>query len=151
MVKDRLIAAGIAGIAGACSNIILGVILKSLHWSDRALYDYSTTLFGKMTYGSMGFWGFLMEIITDIALCIIWAIIFAYVIKVTSSHYYYIKGLGFGFVIWMVLTSLGTLFNIPLFTETPLEVAYTTLFTALVFGFVVAWVLKFIEQKTELV
>jgi hypothetical protein len=88
-----------------------------------------------------------MEVITDLALCILWGIVFAYVIKVTSSNYYYIKGIGFGFVIWMVLTSLGTLFNVPLFTETPLNVAYTTLFTALVFGLVVAWVLKFLNKR----
>jgi p-aminobenzoyl-glutamate transporter AbgT len=28
MVKDRLIAASIAGIAGSCSNVILGVIFN---------------------------------------------------------------------------------------------------------------------------
>ncbi|TGE37927.1 hypothetical protein E4K67_13215 [Desulfosporosinus fructosivorans] len=101
MKKDRLVAGGIAGVLGAFSNVILGYIFKSLGWSDRSFYDYSTTLFG-------------------------------------------------GFVMWMLLTSLGTMYNIPLFSDTPLDVAYTTLFTALVYGIVIAWALRTIETKSKL-
>ena len=150
MEKDRLVAGGIAGVAGSVVNIITGVIFKSLGWSDRAFYDYSTTLFGKTTYADKGVLGFLMGVITEVAVCIIFGVIFVYIIKFTSSRYLYIKGLGFGFVLWMLLTSLGTMYNIPLFEDTPLDAAYTTLFTALTYGFVVAWVLKIIESKTKL-
>jgi len=145
MEKDRLIVGGIAGSFGAVSNVILGVIFKSLGWSDRAFFDYSTSLFGKTIY--QGILGFLMGVITEVAVCIIYGVIFAYVIKLTSSRYLYLKGLLYGFVLWMLLSSLGTMYNIPLFSDIPLDAAYTTLFTAIVYGFVVAWVLKTIASK----
>lgn len=150
MEEDRLVAAGIAGIIGSVVNVVTGIIFKSLGWSDRAFFDYSTTLFGKLTYADKGFSGFLMGVITEVAVCIIYAVIFAYIIKITSSRYLYIKGLGYGFVLWMLLSSLGTMYNIPLFDEVPLDAAYTTLFTALAYGFTIAWVLKKIESKSRL-
>ena len=148
--EDRLIAGGIAGIIGSIVNIVFGVIFKSLGWSDRAFFDNSTMLFGKETYVDKGFFGFLMGVITEVAVCIIYAVIFAYLIKITSSRYLYVKGLGFGFVLWMLLSSLGTMYNIPLFDYVPLDAAYTTLFTALAYGFTIAWVLKEVESKSRL-
>ena len=148
--KDRLIAGSIAGIFGGISNVVLGVIIKSLGWSDRALFDYSTTLFGKETYADKGFPGFLMGVVTEIAVCIIYGIVFVYIIKFTSSRYLYMKGVGYGFILWMLLSSFGTIYNIPLFDYVPLDAAYTTLFTALIYGIVIAGVLKIMESKTEL-
>lgn len=150
MEKDRLIAGSIAGVMGSISTIVTGVIFKALGWSDRALFDYSTTLFGKTTYPDKGFLGFLMGVITEVAVCIIYAIIFTYIIKVTSSRYLYLKGLGYGFVLWMLLSSLGTMYDIPLFNDIPLDAAYTTLVSALSYGFVLAWVLKIMESRTGL-
>lgn len=86
MEKDRLVAGGIAGVAGSVVNIINGVIFKSLGWSDRAFFDYSTTLFGKTTYADKGFLGFLMGVITEVAVCIIFGVLFVYIIKFTSSR-----------------------------------------------------------------
>jgi len=148
--KDRLVAASIAGSIGSIVTIVSGVIFKSLGWTDRAFFDYSTTLFGKTTYSDKGLLGFLMGVITEVAVCIIYAIIFAYIIKVTSSRYLYIKGLMYGLVLWMLLSSLGTMYNIPLFSEIPLNAAYTSLFSALAYGFVVAWILKILESKNWL-
>lgn len=148
--KDRLVAASIAGSIGSIVTIVSGVIFKSLGWTDRAFFDYSTTLFGKTTYLDKGLLGFLMGVITEVAVCIIYAIIFAYIIKVTSSRYLYIKGLMYGLVLWMLLSSLGTMYNIPLFSEIPLNAAYTSLFSALAYGFVVAWILKILESKNWL-
>lgn len=150
MKKDRLVAGMIAGSVGSIVTIIMGLIWKSLGLADRAFYDFSTTLFGKSTYADKGFPGFLMGVITQVAVCVIFGIIFAYIIKATSNRYLYIKGLGFGFIIWMLLSSFGTIYNIPLFADIPLNVAYTTLTTALTYGFIMAWTLKIIDSKTEL-
>ena len=150
MEKDRLVAGAAAGFVGSIQTVITGTIFKSLGWADRAFFDYSTTLFGKSTYADEGFLGFLMGVITQVAICVIFGVIFAYIIKATSSRYLYIKGIGYGFVLWMLLSSFGTIYNVPLFSDVPLNVAYTTLFTASLFGFVVAWTLKIIDYKTEL-
>lgn len=150
MEKDRLVAGSLAGFVGSLVTVITGVTFKSLGWADRAFFDFSTTLFGKSTYADKGFFGFLMAVITQVAICIIFGIVFAYIIKATSSRYLYIKGIGYGFVLWMLLSSFGTIYNVPLFSDIPLNVAYTTLFTASVFGFFVAWTLKIIDSKTRL-
>jgi hypothetical protein len=42
------------------------------------------------------------------------------------------------------------MYNIPLFSEIPLNAAYTSLFSALAYGFVVAWILKILESKNWL-
>lgn len=150
MEKDRLVAGTVAGFVGSLQTVITGTIFKSLGWADRAFFDFSTTLYGKTTYADEGFFGFLMGVITQVAICVIFGVIFAYIIKATSSRYLYIKGIGYGFVLWMLLSSFGTIYNVPLFSDIPLNVAYTTLFTASLFGLVVAWTLKIIDNKTEL-
>lgn len=150
MEKDRLVAGTVAGLVGSIVTVITGTIFKTIGWADRAFFDYSTTMFGKSAYTDKGFFGFLMAVITQVAVCVIFGIVFAYIIKATSSRYLYIKGIGYGFVLWMLLSSIGTMFDIPLFDNIPLNVAYTTLFTALFFGFIVAWTLKIIDTKTGL-
>ena len=150
MEKDRLVSGAIAGFVGSMVTIITGLTFKSLGWADRAMFDFSTTLFGKSTYADKGFFGFLMGVITQVAVCIIFGVVFAYIIKVTSNRFLYIKGLGYGFILWMLLSSFGTIYNVPLFADIPLNVAYTTLFTSLAYGFFAAWTLKIIDSKTEL-
>ncbi len=150
MEKDRLVAGMLAGFVGSIVTVITGTIFKSIGWADRAFYDFSTTLYANSTYAGKGLLGFLMEVITQVAVCVIFGIIFAYIIKATSSRYLYTKGLGYGFVLWMLLSSFGTIYNVPLFTDIPLNVAYTTLFTALAFGFIVARTLKIVDKRTGL-
>lgn len=150
MKKDRLVAGAAAGFVGSIQTVITGIIFKSLGWADRAFYDYSTTLLGKLTYSDKGFFGFLMGVITQVAICVIFGILFAYIIKATSSRYLYFKGIGYGFILWMLLSSFGTIYNVPLFSDIPLNVAYTTLITASIYGFILAWTLKRIDLKTGL-
>ena len=92
----------------------------------------------------------ILSIISHVAVCMIIGVIFVYMIKFTSSNYLYIKGLGYSLVIWLLLNTFGTLLNLPLFRKMPLNVAYATLSTALIYGFMVCLTLKTIDTKMHL-
>ena len=92
----------------------------------------------------------ILSIISHVAVCMIIGVIFVYMIKFTSSNYLYIKGLGYSLVIWLLLNTFGTLLNLPLFRKMRLNVAYATLSTALIYGFMVCLTLKTIDTKMHL-
>lgn len=150
MKKDRLIAGGIAGFIASITCDIVGVIYKSLGWTDRAFNDYATIVLTYQVYSKEGILGLILSIITHSAVCIIFGVIFVYIIMLTSSNYLFIKGLGYSLVIWLLLNAFGTILNLPLFRNMPLNAAYLTLSTALIYGFMISLVLKIIDKKMNL-
>lgn len=150
MKKDRLVAGGISGIVGSIFCDTVGVLFKSLGWSDRTFYENATILLTNQIYSDEGIFGLILSLITHFAVCSIFGVLFAYIILFTTSNYLYIKGLGYGLVLWVLLHGFGTIFNLPLFTNMPLDIAYATLSFALVYGFTTAFTLKILEEKTQL-
>ncbi|KLU63749.1 hypothetical protein DEAC_c43170 [Desulfosporosinus acididurans] len=150
MLKDRFIAGGIAGLVASVTCDIVGIIYKSLGWTDRTFNDYATIILTYQVYSNEGFFGLILSIISHVAVCIILGVIFAYLIKFTSSNYLYIKGLGYSLVIWLLLNTFGTILNLPLFRKMPLNVAYATLSTALIYGLMVALTLRLIDKKMHI-
>ena len=150
MKKDRLVAGAIAGIVASITCDIVGIISKSLGWTDRAFNDYATIILTYQTYSKEGIFGLILSMIAHGAVCIIFGIIFVYLIMLTSSNYLYMKGLGYSLVIWLLLNSFGTILNLPLFRNMPLNVAYSTLSTALIYGFILCLTLKIIDKKMHL-
>jgi len=149
MKKDNLVAGGIAGLIGSFVTDILGMIWKWSGLADRAFYNFSTVIIANQVYEDKGFLGYLMSIISQAAVGVMFGVPFAYMIKFSSSRYQYIKGLGYGFVLWFILHGFGTIFNLPLFTDIPINVSYTTLLTSLAYGIVLAWVLHRIDKHLE--
>jgi len=148
--KDRLVAGGIAGLLASITCDIVGVVYKSLGWTDRTFGDYATILLTYQVYSDQGIFGLVMSMISHAAVCTIFGVIFAYILMFTSSNYLYLKGLGYSLVIWWVLNSFGSLLNLPLFRNAPLIVVYSTLSTALVYGLMVSFSLKIIDKKMHL-
>jgi len=150
MKKDRFVAGGIAGLVASITCDIVGVIYKSLGWTDRTFNDYATIVLTNEIYSDQGFWGLILSIISHAAVCMIFGVVFAYLIMFTSSNYLYLKGLGYSLVIWLLLNAFGTILKLPLFENMPLNVAYLTLSTALIYGFMTALTLKLIDKKMHL-
>lgn len=150
MKKDRFVAGGIAGFIASVICDIVGILYKSLGWTDRTFNDYATIMLTYQVYSKEGVFGLILSIISHSAVCIILGVIFAYIIMFTSSNYLYIKGLGYSLVIWLLLNSFGTILNLPLFRKMPLNAAYSTLSTALIYGLVISLTLKIIERKMHL-
>lgn len=150
MKKDRFVAGGIAGLVASIICDIVGIVYKSLGWTDRAFNDYATIILTYQTFSDEGFFGLILSMISHSAVCIMFGVIFAYLIKFTSSNYLYLKGLGFSLVIWLLLNSFGTILDLPLFRNMPLKVAYSTLSTALIYGFMTALNLKLLDKRMNL-
>ncbi|TGE32197.1 hypothetical protein [Desulfosporosinus sp. Sb-LF] len=150
MKKDRFVAGGIAGLIASITCDIVGIIYKSLGWTDRTFNDYATIILTNQIYSEKGIFGLILSMISHAAVCMIFGVIFAYIIMFTSSNYLYIKGLGYSLVIWLLLNTFGTLLNLPLFRKMPLNVAYATLSTALIYGFMTSLTLKIIDKKMHL-
>ena len=150
MKKDRSVAGGIAGFIASVICDIVGIMYKSLGWTDRTFNDYATIILTYQVYSKEGVFGLIISIISHSAVCIIFGVIFAYIIMFTSSNYLYVKGLGYSLVIWLLLNSFGTILNLPLFRNMPLNAAYATLSTALIYGLVISLTLKIIERKMHL-
>ena len=53
-------------------------------------------------------------------------------------------------IIVIIYKSFGTILNLPLFRNMPLNAAYATLSTALIYGLVISLTLKIIERKMHL-
>lgn len=150
MKKDRLVAGGIAGLVASITCDILGIIYKSLGWSDRTFNDYATIILTYQVYSHNEIFGLIISMIGHAAVCIIFGVIFAYLIMFTSSNYLYIKGLGYSLIIWLLLNTFGTLLDLPLFRGMPINVAYSTLSTALLYGLITAFTLRIIDNKSHL-
>ena len=150
MTKDRFVAGGIAGFVASVTCDLVGILYKSLGWTDRTFNDYATIILTNQVYSKEGVLGLIISIISHAAVCMVLGVIFAYLIKFTSSNYLYLKGLGYSLVIWLVLNTFGTLLNLPLFRKMPLTVAYATLSTAIIYGLMAASTLKIIDKKMNL-
>jgi hypothetical protein len=150
MTNDRLVAGGFAGFVASVTCDIVGIFYKFVGWTDRTFNDYSTIVLTYQVYSTKGFLGLIISTISHAAICMILGVVFTYLIKFTSSNYLYIKGLGYSLVIWLLLNTFGTLLNLPLFRKMPLNVAYATLSTALIYGLMVSLTLKVINKKMHI-
>ncbi len=147
-MKDRLIAGGFAGaVAGLIQNLY-GNLVKFLGVSDRAFADFALVMITFKPYS--GFAAFLVGIISHTIVGTIFGVIFAYIILITSSRYNLIKGLGFGAVLWFLLSGFGTIFRLPLFKNIPPGDAISTFVGALIYGILTAYGLMLLDKRTKL-
>lgn len=147
-VKDRLIAGGLAGIIGAAVQQAYGLTVKAIGITDRAFIDFAEVLvLSKKFVGPLAFFvGSISHLIVGLFL----GVIFAYIIRLTSSNYLLFKGFGYGVVWWMLLMGFGTIFRLPVFSPIPPYAAVSTLVGAAVFGLATAFSLGILEKRTKI-
>ncbi len=149
MKNDRLLTGALAGLIGSVAQNIYGQIAKGLTITDRAFLDFAEVALLNRTYG--GFLGIVTGTLSHLVFGILVGVLFAYLLRKTSSNYLYLKGLGMGIAIWFFSLAIGTLFKLPMFTEIPPGPALTMFVGALLWGAVTAFTLKMLERKTDLV
>lgn len=149
MKHDRFIAGAVAGVSGSVVQNIYGQVVKGLGITDRAFLDFAeAALFGRI-YG--GFFGFVAGTISHLVFGMFAGMLFVYLLQKTSSNYLYLKGLGLGVGIWFFSFAIGTMFNFPMFTQTPPIPALVIFAGALLWGIVTAFSIKILETKTGLI
>lgn len=111
MIKDRLVTGAAAGIAGALAQNAYAYIARFLGWRGPVYEDYGQILlFYRIHKGVLPtVLGLLGHFVWDIII----AILFAYLIRQTSSRYYLLKGTLYGMIVWFFIKAGSTLFKIP--------------------------------------
>jgi len=148
MVKDRLIAGGLAGATGAIIQNIYGHTAKAIGITDRAFMDFAKVLLTFKPY--QGVLAFIVGQISHYLVGVLLGIIFVYIIMLTSSRYLVWKGLGYGAILWVLLLGFGTIFRLPLFMNIPPGPALSVFVGALIYGLVTAYTLSLLEKRTRL-
>lgn len=147
-MKDRFIAGSVAGLVGAAIQVIYGYAVKATGIADRSFHD-----FGKVFIMSSAAKGILSEtvgIMSNLTNGIFFGIIFAFIIYLTSSKYYLIKGLIYGTILWHIFLGLGTMYKMPAFGKFSPSSSLATLIGSLIYGIVAAYILKILDNKTSL-
>ena len=140
MIRDRIVAGGIAGISASVIQNIYGQLIKGAGLTDRAFLDFAEiALFGQ-TYN--GVLGFIAGVIAHLTFGLMFGIMFALIILKTSNNYLYIKGTGVGIAIWFWTLAVATLFNLPMFAVIPPSASVLILIGAILWGIIAAFSLK---------
>lgn len=143
-LHDPIMHGAIAGLIGGIVQIIYGVTAKSLHLSDRVFMDYGEVLIlGQRKPGA----GFLIGVIAHLINAAFWGVIFSFIMKYGRRRYYVVKGIGLGMFIWLLSLGLATIYQIPLFKEIEINVAYVVLGGATIYGLIMSLMYKYLDQK----
>ncbi len=147
-MKDRLVAGGLAGIIAGLIQYVYGLLTEAIGFTDRSFGQFSEIVLSSRVY--TGVLGFIIGLVSHIAVAIMFGVIFAYIIAKTSSRYYLLKGAGYGLVLWFLLSGFGTVARLPLFEDIPPLDASDILIGSILYGLVLAYTLKLLEKKTKL-
>jgi len=148
MMKDRLVAGGVAGLIAIIISNIYGLTSKALGFTDRIFIDFAKVLIMFKPYkGSLGF---IVGEIAILTIGVLWGVVYAYIIKITSSRYNILKGWGYGLLLWMLLSGFGTIFDLPLFKDIPPHAAINNIIESSIYGLVTAYALSVLDQETKL-
>lgn len=145
MMKDRAIKGGLAGLIGSILCTVYEVISESLRITDRSFLDYTATLVSHKVYP--GIQGFIVAFLAQGALGVILGVVFVYLTKIISPKYLLLKGLGYGFSLWFLLSGFGTIYNLPTIRDIPPTVSLFDLTNSLLYGLVTAYALKIINPE----
>ncbi len=148
-MRERLIAGGFAGLAGAAVQGIFDSLAKALRLADRVFLDFFQVLFARELFE--GALSLIVGLLAHLTLGLIFGVLFAYFIMAASSKYYILKGFVYGVVLWLLAAGIGLLFNLPGFRGTPINEAIVTLSSAIVYGLVVVYTLKIIDDRTNII
>lgn len=147
-LKDRLVAGGLAGIIAGLIQYAYGLITEAIGFSDRSFGQFSEIVLSSRVY--TGVLGFVMGLLSHIAVAIMFGVLFAYLIEKSSSRYYLIKGAGYGLVLWFLLSGFGTVAKLPLFEDIPPLPALDILIGSILYGVILGYSLKIIDRKSNL-
>lgn len=103
LTEDRLIGGMIAGSIGGIIQNIYGTVVKALGLTDRAFVDFAAVLATFKVHRGLS--GYLVVSLFHLVFCALLGVIFAYLIKTTTSKYYWIKTVGYGLSLWFVTLS----------------------------------------------
>jgi uncharacterized membrane protein YagU involved in acid resistance len=146
-VKDRFVAGGLAGAFAGLIQYAYGIVSKASGLTDRQFGQFSESVLNLHVY--TGVLGLIIGVLSHMAVSIIFGVLFAYIIQITSSRYYMLKGAMYGLVLWFLLSGFGSVLRLPNFTKIPPLAELDILGGAILYGLVLAYSLKLLERNTK--
>lgn len=137
-------------IAGAVAAVAQNVYIfgaRMAGFTKVEYEDYAEILFFSKFLP--GFFPSFLGLIGHLVWNVFLGIIFAYIIKYSSSKFYVLKGIVFGAFVWWLVKVFCTLFRLPALSNPPYQQVGVFLIGSLLFGVVVAYTLKLLDTKWE--
>lgn len=146
MEKDRFLFGCFSGIAGGIIALVtMGIPAKLLGLTDKLVYDYGMIIIlGKPKYE---FLDYVVGLLAHLSVSGISGTLFAFFIYLTSPRCLFIKGFFFGVGIWFFLSSIGTLYKVPMIMEKTAQGALVTFVTSGYWGLITPLFLKIFHAK----
>lgn len=144
-MRERAILGGVSGIAGSVFCTLYEVIAESLKITDRSFLDYTATLVANKVYP--GTLGFIVSFLAQAAVGLMFGVLLVYLTKTISSRYYLLKGLGYGFTLWLLLSGFGIIFRLPAIMDIPPSVSLFDLTNSLLYGLSTAYIIKILSHR----
>lgn len=149
MIKDRLVNGALAGTAGAVVQNTYAFTLILAGYKGPSYVDYGKAIvFYKTIEGPSAL---ALGLIGHFVWNIILGVIFAYIIMLTSSRYYLLKGIIYGLVVWFLIKMGSSMFEIAEIVEINPAAAAVFLSGAILFGVAIAYTLKILDQSRNLI
>lgn len=146
-MKDRFMNGLIAGIiAGIFALIIDLFFVDVLKFGKLRFWDFSSILlFGNKP---QSFWQTLLGILGHIGFSGIGGVIYAYLIRLITSKYLYIKGIVFGLSIWFSAYTTTYMLKVPYLKDISFETSVADYISSLFYGLILTYVLVKLVNKT---
>ena len=149
MVNDRTTAGALAGAVAGLIQQIYGSLAHYIGFTEKDFGDFAGTLIMSKAY--QGIMSHVIQWLAHIGIGMLFGVIFVQIFKYTSSKYWQIKGIIYGFILWVLLTGIGTLFKMPMWNKTEPTTALSMFIGGLIYSVTMAYILKYLENKTDLI
>ena len=148
MIDDRFTKGTFAGAAGALVQNIYAYFSGLLGFTDTHYLDVARAiLFNQNFKGYLAvIVGFLGQLVIDS----FWGVLFAFLIKNTSSRFYIYKGIVFSLGIWFLIRVIVTkVFGLPVLSRNNPKVALFFFIGASIFGLTISIVMKKLNKQNH--
>lgn len=149
MKNDRSVAGALAGAIGAIAQQVFSLLVKHAGVSNKDFGNFSGIMVMSKIFP--GILSHIVQFLGHLAVGMLFGIIFAQIFKYTSSTYWWLKGMIYGFLLWILLTGVGTLFKMPVWRVINPSTAITLLLGSIIYSLVTAYTLRKLDKRTDLI
>lgn len=146
-MEDRAVSGAVAGIIGSIVHEIYGQVMKLIGLTEYSYGDFAFCLVTARE--SERVMDMVVGILANIAVGILFGVIFAFFLKVITKKYLLLKGFFYGWVLWMLLAGFGSVHRLPEFAGMTTADALVALGGSIIWGVVTAYTLKIMDIRSS--